>query len=94
MPSYRLKTQIPNNLAIAVNQARAMRVVEIMTDFRNIESYLASIRASPSAEEYNEEGYVLLRHCVTESQVLLAQPFQSQSGVRGNHEQDKRTLQR
>ncbi|TKA62620.1 hypothetical protein B0A55_10338, partial [Friedmanniomyces simplex] len=41
-----------------VNQARAMRVAEIMNDYRNIQNFMAAIRASPSAEEYNEEGYL------------------------------------
>lgn len=77
-----------------VNQARAMRVAEIMTDFRNIQTYIASIRANPSAEEYNEEGYLVLRRCVAEAQVLLSQPFQTQPGGRGDDEQDKMQLQR
>lgn len=71
-----------------------MRVAEMMTDFRNIQNYIASIRASPSAEEYNEEGYLVLRRCVAEAQALLAQPFQAQSGSNGDEEQDKMHLRR
>jgi hypothetical protein len=77
-----------------VNQARAWRVAEIMSDFRNIQNYIAAIRASPSAEEYNEEGYVVLRRCVAEAQALLSQPFQAQNGNPGNEEQDKMHLRR
>lgn len=71
-----------------------MRIAEIMTDFRNIQTYIASIRASPSAEEYNEEGYLVLRRCVAEAQALLSQPFQTFSSSRGDDEQDKAHLRR
>ena len=71
-----------------------MRVAEIMADFRNIQSYIASIRASPSAEEYNEEGYLVLRRCVAEAQALLAQPFQMQGAGKRDEEQDKAHLRR
>lgn len=71
-----------------------MRVSEIMTDFRNIQDYIASIRASPSAEEYNEDGYVLLRRCVAEAQVLLSLPFTAPTYNRGDEEQIKSQLRR
>lgn len=71
-----------------------MRIAEIMSDFRNLQNYIASIRASPSAEEYNEEGYMVLRRCVAEAQALLQQPFQTYSGTRGDEEQDKAHLRR
>lgn len=71
-----------------------MRIGEIMTDFRNIQNYIASIRANPSAEEYNEDGYLILRQCVSEAQALLPQPFQTTSTTRGDEEQDKIQLRR
>lgn len=78
-------------MADGLNQARAMRIAEIMGDFRNIQHYIASIRARPSNEEYNEEGFVLLRRCVAEAQALLAQPFQTASSNNGKGgEQEKR----
>ncbi len=64
-----------------------------MNDFRNIQAYIASIRASPSAEEYNEEGYALLRKCVSDAQALLAQPFATQA-TRGNEDQVRSQLRR
>ena len=70
-----------------------MRIAEIMTDFRNIQTYIAAIRANPSAEEYNEEGFVVLRRCVAQAQALLAQPFQT-NGSRGDGEQVKAQLKR
>ena len=71
-----------------------MRVAEIMEDFRNLLHYLSAIRASPSAEEYDEEGYLVLRRCAAESQALLLQPFQTQGGGRRDEEQDKLHLRR
>ncbi|KAK0251730.1 hypothetical protein LTR91_001754 [Friedmanniomyces endolithicus] len=71
-----------------------MRVAEIMNDYRNIHAFIAAIRASPTAEEYNEEGYLVLRRCVAEAQALLAQPFQALNTGRGDEEHDKMHLRR
>ena len=70
-----------------------MRVQEIMADFRQIQNYIAAIRANPSAEEYNEEGFAVLRRCVAEAQALLAQPFQ-QNGMNGDDEAARVQLRR
>ena len=69
-----------------------MRVTEIMADFRNLQTYIANMRASPSAEDYNEEGYVILRRCVAEARALLAHPFQTTTKARD--EAEKEQLQR
>ncbi|KAF2743724.1 hypothetical protein M011DRAFT_480467 [Sporormia fimetaria CBS 119925] len=58
-----------------LNDARAIRITEIMTDFRNLQYYLSQLRATPTAEEYYLEGFVLLRNCTTEAQTILAKPF-------------------
>ncbi len=71
-----------------------MRVAEIINDYRNIQNYIASIRANPSAEEYDEEGYVLLRRSVAQAQTLLAQPFNAQHATKGDDEQIKSQLRR
>ncbi|OQN98557.1 hypothetical protein B0A48_15819 [Cryoendolithus antarcticus] len=65
-----------------------------MTDFANLQNYIASIRAAPSAEEYNEDGYVLLRHCEGEAKALLSQGFTVANGQRGDEEQQKLQLRR
>ncbi|KAK0942924.1 hypothetical protein LTR29_005496 [Friedmanniomyces endolithicus] len=65
-----------------------------MNDYRNIHAFIAAIRASPTAEEYNEEGYLVLRRCVAEAQALLAQPFQALNTGRGDEEHDKMHLRR
>lgn len=79
-----------------LNQARAMRIAEIMNDFRNIQHYIASIRLRPSNEEHNEDGYVLLRRCIAEAQALLAQPFPDSvsSNANGDEEEKRGELRR
>ncbi|KXT14839.1 hypothetical protein AC579_4094 [Pseudocercospora musae] len=81
-------------MADGLNTARAMRVAEIMQDFKNIQMRISSIRANPSAEEYNEDGFVILRQCVSAAQQLLARPFQSEGSNNGDEEQAKAQLKR
>ncbi|KAF2006035.1 hypothetical protein P154DRAFT_570765 [Amniculicola lignicola CBS 123094] len=76
-----------------VNDARAMRVAEIMTDFRNLQYYLSQLRATPTAEEYYLEGYSLLRQCQAEAQAILDQPFSAgTTSPGGDAEQEKAQL--
>lgn len=70
-----------------------MRVAEIMIDYRNLQHYIASIRAEPIPEEHGEEGYVLLRRCISESQAVLYQPFRARAVTPGGiPEQEKMQL--
>lgn len=46
-----------------------------MTDFRNLQYYLANIQANPTPEDYYLEGYQLLRACVAEAHAVLASPY-------------------
>lgn len=66
-----------------MNDARAIRVAEIMGDFRNLQYYLSQLRATPTAEEYYLEGYSLLRQCAAEAQSILETPFAASSGAPG-----------
>ncbi|EOA87524.1 hypothetical protein ACJQWK_09044 [Exserohilum turcicum] len=76
-----------------LNDARAMRVAEIMTDFRNLQHYLVQLRATPTAEEYYLDGYSLLRQCTSEAQAILQTPFASStSSGAGDPEYEKRQL--
>lgn len=78
---------------MTVNQARAMRIAEIMDDFRSIQHAIANLRATPSSEEYNAEGYQLLRQCIAEAQAVLAMPYNGSAvQTRGNVEQEKTQL--
>lgn len=58
-----------------VNDARAIRIGEIMTDLREMLYYLAALRAPLATEDYYLEGYSLLRHCISESQAIVGTPF-------------------
>ena len=71
-----------------------MRVTEIMNDFRNIQVRIAAINAQPSREEYNEEGFVLLRQSQGEAKALLNQPFEQSNRGRGTEEHHKVQLKR
>lgn len=71
-----------------------MRIFEIMSDFREIQSFISNIRASPSAEDYNAAGYRVLRRCVAQAEALLAQPFNADTAPYGEDEQDRVQLQR
>jgi len=67
-----------------------MRVAEVVSDFRKIQHFLASIQANPSAHEYHEQGFVVLRQCVAEAHALLHQKFYFQaSEPHGDEEQEK-----
>ena len=79
-----------------VNEARAMRVAEIMNEFRNLQHYIAQIKANPSSEEYYEEGYAILRQCSADAQAVLAARYDSGSlqVPTNNGEREKLQLQR
>lgn len=81
-------------LTTSVNHARAMRIAEIIADFRNIQHFLASIRTNPSADEYNEEAYIVLRQCAANAHALLAQPFNPLTpSPQGDEEAERSALQ-
>lgn len=81
-------------LTASVNHARAMRIAEIIADFRSLQHFLASIRMNPSADEYDEEAYIVLRQCAANANALLAQPFNPQSpSPQGDEEAEKIALQ-
>ena len=82
------------NQVSAVNQARAMRVAEIMNDYRNIQNRISTFRISPSADEYNEVGYALFRQCESDARALLSQPFQTVGSNGRDDEQIKTQLRR
>lgn len=76
-----------------LNDARAIRVAEIITDYRNLQHYLNQLQATPTAEEYYLEGYSLLRECSAEARTVLATPFATTSGTPGGDpEREKQQL--
>lgn len=76
-----------------LNDARAIRVAEIMTDFRNLQHYLVQLRPTPTAEEYYLEGYSLLRECTADAHSILQQPFSGSGGAAsGDPERERQQL--
>ncbi|KAL8913373.1 MAG: hypothetical protein Q9172_007303 [Xanthocarpia lactea] len=57
------------------NEARALRITEIMTDFQALQRRIAEYAPDPSPEEYFEEGYEVLRQCRAEAQAVLIVPY-------------------
>ncbi|KAI4120462.1 MAG: hypothetical protein LQ338_007005 [Usnochroma carphineum] len=79
-----------------VNEARALRVVEIMNEFQSLQCRIAEYAPNPPPEEYFEEGYQVLRQCRAEALAVLAAPFPLDLSQvpSGDGEQEKRQLQR
>ncbi|MCJ1362164.1 hypothetical protein MMC16_001266 [Acarospora aff. strigata] len=67
-----------------------------MNEFRNLQHYIAQIKANPSSEEYYEEGYAILRQCSADAQAVLAARYDSGSlqVPTNNGEREKLQLQR
>src|SRR5437762_6149549 len=87
-----------------VNQARAMRILEIMNDFRTVQIHISShvsrAQANPPDQAlYYHDGYVVMRQCDAESQAILATHFNPgsqglQAGAAGESEAQKSAMQR
>lgn len=88
----------------AENEARALRVLEIMNDFRTLQVHITSLTtradASPPDQSiYYLDGYVVLRQCSAEAQAILATHYNPGSlglepGQVSDSEKQKATLQR
>ncbi|ETN45437.1 uncharacterized protein HMPREF1541_09268 [Cyphellophora europaea CBS 101466] len=86
------------------NEARAMRILEIMNDFRTLQHHISSLIVRPTASppdqaSYYLDGYVVLRQCAAESQAILASHYNPgnlglQAGQLSETEVEKATLQR
>ena len=79
-----------------VNEARALRVLELMKDYRNIQDRIAQLNASPPPDERNEVGYTILHRCHVESRALLNKPYAPEMlhPPTGANEAAKRQLRR
>ncbi|KAJ9493415.1 hypothetical protein H2202_011109 [Exophiala xenobiotica] len=86
------------------NEARAMRVLEVMNDFRTLQLHTSSLitrnETHPSDQPYYYlDGYMVLRQCVADSQAVMATHFNPgniglQAGQVDELEVTKATLQR
>ncbi|KAI9715505.1 MAG: hypothetical protein M1828_000812 [Chrysothrix sp. TS-e1954] len=80
-------------MADGMNDVRALRVAEIVQDFRDLQSMISQIDAHPTADEYDEEGFVVLRGCLAEGHAILTTPFSPSGTPDGDPEQEKSNLQ-
>ena len=82
--------------APVVNEARALRVAEIITDFRMLQHQISQYQVAPAAEEYYELGYDVLRQCIAEAQAVFSAHYPG--GLlqvpSSNGEKEKQQLQR
>ncbi|KAL2045542.1 hypothetical protein N7G274_001970 [Stereocaulon virgatum] len=83
-------------MADGLNEARALRVTELMRDYQNIQRRISQIQANPNSDEYHEVGYTTLRQCHAESRTLLNAPYPPEMlhPPSGPNEAQKRQLQR
>ncbi|KAJ5749059.1 uncharacterized protein N7511_010755 [Penicillium nucicola] len=82
-------------MADGLNQARAMRVAEIINDYRTLLLHISQQRMEVCSGEYNEEGYVVLRESLASAQALTSANYQPCPVTgQGNAETEKAELQR
>lgn len=80
---------------LVVNEARAMRVAEIINDYRTLLVHISQQRVNPSQEEYWEEGFVVLRKSLDDAQALMSANYEPcPVPGQGNLETQKAELQR
>ncbi|KAL9613208.1 MAG: hypothetical protein Q9167_002224 [Letrouitia subvulpina] len=79
-----------------INEARALRITEVMNDFQNLQRRISEYAPNPPPEEYYEQGYEVLRQCRAEAQAILMAPYPPDNlqVPGGPEEQEKRQLQR
>lgn len=89
----------------AENEARALRVLEVMNDFRTLQVHITSLvtrnGAQPTkADDHYLDGYMVLRQCSAQAQAILATHYNPGNlGIGGvgavpETEMQKATLQR
>ncbi|KAL8630141.1 hypothetical protein Q9189_004145 [Teloschistes chrysophthalmus] len=83
-------------MADGFNEARALRVTELMTEYQSLLRRIAEYAPNPPPEEYFEHGYEVLRQCRAEAQAVLLVPYpiDLSSMPNGSGDQEKRQLQR
>ena len=79
-----------------VNNARALRVAEIINDYRTLLVHISEQNVPIPRDQFWEEGYVVMRQCLNDVQDLMASnysPSLPESG-REDEELEKTQLQR
>lgn len=58
-----------------LNDARAMRIAEVVTDYQQIQNAILQYQPNLSQAPASSTGNVILRQCLAEANALLAAPF-------------------
>lgn len=80
----------------SVNYQRTARVADLLSDFRNLQLYIADVPVDPeNQDDYYTEGWAALRQCSIDGQHILNCAAETRvPRVRGGpEEQDKAELQ-
>lgn len=80
----------------SVNYQRSARVADLLSDFRNLQLYIAEVPVDPeNQDDYYTEGWAALRQCSIDGQHILNCAAETRvPRVRGGpEEQDKAELQ-
>lgn len=60
---------------IVVNDARAVRVAELINDYRTLQLHISQQRMEVPAQEQHEEGFTVMRECLDAAQRLLSSQY-------------------
>ncbi|GAD99015.1 conserved hypothetical protein [Paecilomyces variotii No. 5] len=82
-------------MADGLNDARAVRVAELINDYRTLQLHISQQRMEVPAQEQSEEGFVVMRECINAAQRLLSSQYNLASIQNGGDpEAQKVQLQR
>ncbi|KAJ5095377.1 hypothetical protein NUU61_004733 [Penicillium alfredii] len=82
-------------MADGLNQARAVRLAEIINDYRTLLLHISQQNVDAAPEDYWDEGFVVLRECLAAAQGLMSANYHpSPVSGQGNAETEKAELQR
>ncbi|KJF61569.1 uncharacterized protein CIMG_03828 [Coccidioides immitis RS] len=83
-------------MADGLNEARALRITELMNDFRTLLLHISQLKTDAPQGEEHEEGYAIMRQCFHEVQGLISAQFNVEAiqNPNGDGEWQKVQLQR
>ncbi|KAJ9293078.1 hypothetical protein DTO271G3_8213 [Paecilomyces variotii] len=62
-------------MADGLNDARAVRVAELINDYRTLQLHISQQRMEVPAQEQHEEGFTVMRECLDAAQRLLSSQY-------------------
>lgn len=78
-----------------VNQARAVRVAELINDYRTLLLHISQQQVEATPQDLHEEGFIVLRECHNAAQRLVSADYHPLPvNGQGSAETEKAELQR